>query len=58
MKKRSKKSRANGAQNEQSHLTLVGYVRRNLRRFVSERNASPASGGASRASLGNHPPRE
>lgn len=36
MKKSSKKSRSNGAQNEQSHLTLVGYVRRNLQTFVIE----------------------
>jgi putative transposase len=36
VKKSSKKSRSNGAQNERSHLTLVGYVRRNLQAFVIE----------------------
>lgn len=34
MKKSSKKSRSNGAQTVQSHLTLVGYVRQSLQDFV------------------------
>lgn len=34
MKTNSKKSRSPGAQNAQSHLTLVGFVRRNLQTFV------------------------
>jgi hypothetical protein len=34
VKKSTKKSRSSGAQNEQSHLTLVGFVRRNLQAFV------------------------
>ena len=36
VKKSSKKSLSNGAQSGQSHLTLVGYVRRNLQAFVIE----------------------
>lgn len=36
MKKSSRKSRSSGAQNAHSHLTLVGYVRRNLQAFVIE----------------------
>jgi len=34
VKKNSKKSRSQGAQNAHSHLTLVGFVRRNLQSFV------------------------
>jgi transposase-like protein len=36
VKKSSKKSRSNGAQSAQSHLSLVGFVRRNLQAFVIE----------------------
>lgn len=34
MKRNSKKSRSRGAQNAQPHLSLVGFVRRNLQTFV------------------------
>lgn len=41
MKKSSKKSRSNGAQTVQSHLTLVGYVRQSLQDFVITQGMLP-----------------